>query len=124
MPGPNAGSNANAGSLHVQMQSRFIRLYPEQAPNVEASLPLLSCGGAANGGAGGARMGPFELVRKGGLMLAEGAEQLRVPGAEGARARRRSAWRSRCWTARRWTGSRRGWGADRGGGACAGTKAS
>jgi glycine/D-amino acid oxidase-like deaminating enzyme len=24
-----AGSNANAGSLHVQMQSRFMRIYPE-----------------------------------------------------------------------------------------------
>ncbi len=43
--GTNAGSNANAGSLHVQMQSRFMRLYPDQVPNVEASLPLLSRGG-------------------------------------------------------------------------------
>jgi len=33
------GITANAGSLHVQMQSRFIRLRPEHAPNVERSLP-------------------------------------------------------------------------------------
>ncbi len=25
----NAGSGANAGSLHVQLQSRFMRLYPD-----------------------------------------------------------------------------------------------
>ena len=38
--GENAGSTANAGSLHVQMQSRFIRLYPDHAPNVERALPF------------------------------------------------------------------------------------
>ena len=36
--GLNVGSNANVGSLHVQLQSRFLRLFPDQAPNVEASL--------------------------------------------------------------------------------------
>lgn len=35
-----AGSTANAGSLHVQMQSRFMRLYPEAVPALERSLPL------------------------------------------------------------------------------------
>ena len=35
-----AGSAANAGSLHVQMQSRFIRLYPQLAPGVERDLPM------------------------------------------------------------------------------------
>jgi glycine/D-amino acid oxidase-like deaminating enzyme len=35
-----AGSTANAGSLHVQMQSRFIRLYPQLAPEVERDLPM------------------------------------------------------------------------------------
>jgi glycine/D-amino acid oxidase-like deaminating enzyme len=34
------GSTANAGSLHVQMQSRFIRLYPDLAPGVERALPM------------------------------------------------------------------------------------
>jgi glycine/D-amino acid oxidase-like deaminating enzyme len=74
--GQNAGSGANAGSLHVQLQSRFIRLYPEQAPNVEASLPLY-LQAVREWERLDAAHGPFELVRKGGLMLAEGADQLR-----------------------------------------------
>ncbi len=71
----NAGSTANAGSLHVQMQSRFIRLYPEHAPNVERSLPYYKqaarCWGTLE-----ASLGDMHLVRKGGLMLAESAEQM------------------------------------------------
>jgi len=71
----NAGTTANAGSLHVQLQSRFMRLYPEQAPNVEASLPLY-LRAVREWDALEASHGPFEMVRKGGLMLAEDAEQL------------------------------------------------
>lgn len=74
--GINAGSTANAGSLHVQLQSRFIRLYPDQAPNVEASLPLY-LQAVREWERLDAALGPFDLVRKGGLMLAEGDEQLR-----------------------------------------------
>jgi glycine/D-amino acid oxidase-like deaminating enzyme len=73
--GTNAGSNANAGSLHVQMQSRFMRLYPDQVPNVEASLPFYRAA-ADEWVALEEWLGSFELVRKGGLMLAEGTEQL------------------------------------------------
>ena len=82
--GTNAGSNANAGSLHVQMQSRFMRLYPDQVPNVEASLPFYRAA-ADEWVALEARLGPFELVRKGGLMLAEGADQLAFLEAKAAR---------------------------------------
>lgn len=74
--GENAGSTANAGSLHVQLQSRFIRLYPDQAPNVEASLPLYLAA-VAEWDRLEAEHGPFEMMRAGGLMLAEGEEQLR-----------------------------------------------
>lgn len=74
--GTNAGSDANAGSLHVQLQSRFIRLFPEKAPNVEASLPLYLQAVALWDDLE-ARLGPFQMVREGGLMLAETAEQLR-----------------------------------------------
>lgn len=71
----NAGSTANAGSLHVQMQSRFLRLYPEHAPNVEAALPLYKH--AADLWVQlEQQIGSCELVRQGGLMLAEGAEQM------------------------------------------------
>ncbi|WP_431300232.1 NAD(P)/FAD-dependent oxidoreductase [Tabrizicola sp. BL-A-41-H6] len=82
--GLNAGSNANAGSLHVQLQSRFIRLYPEQAPNVEASLPLY-LQSVREWERLDALHGPFELVRKGGLMLAEGEDQLRFLEHKAAR---------------------------------------
>jgi len=82
--GVNAGSTANAGSLHVQLQSRFIRLYPEQAPNVEASLPLYLAA-VREWERLEAAHGPFELVRKGGLMLAEGDAQLRFLEAKAKR---------------------------------------
>ncbi|NEX46686.1 NAD(P)/FAD-dependent oxidoreductase [Pseudotabrizicola algicola] len=85
--GENAGTWANAGSLHVQMQSRFMRLYPDQVPAVEASLPLYKAA-AEEWVRLDALYGPFELVRKGGLMLAEGADQLRF--LEG-KARREAA---------------------------------
>ena len=73
--GLNAGSNANAGSLHVQLQSRFLRLYPDQAPNVEASLPLYLAATRV-WDALDRRLGGVELVQKGGLMLAESTAQL------------------------------------------------
>ncbi len=73
--GVNAGSDANAGSLHVQMQSRFMRLYPDQVPNVEAALPFYRAA-AEEWVKLDAALGGVELVRKGGLMLAETADQL------------------------------------------------
>lgn len=82
--GGNAGSDANAGSLHVQLQSRFIRLFPEKAPNVEASLPLY-LRAVAMWDDLEARFGPFQMVRNGGLMLAESAKQLRFLEAKAAR---------------------------------------
>ncbi|WP_374433489.1 NAD(P)/FAD-dependent oxidoreductase [Tabrizicola sp.] len=82
--GENAGTWANAGSLHVQMQSRFMRLYPDQVPAVEASLPLYKAA-AEEWVRLDAKFGPFELVRKGGLMLAEGSDQLRFLEAKARR---------------------------------------
>ncbi|MEL6207480.1 MAG: FAD-dependent oxidoreductase [Pseudomonadota bacterium] len=73
--GINAGSGANAGSLHVQMQSRFLRLFPDQAPNVEAALPLYKQAARVWADLED-RIGPCDLVRKGGLMLAEGDDQM------------------------------------------------
>lgn len=71
----NAGTTANAGSLHVQMQSRFMRLYPDQVPNVEAALPFYKAA-ADMWAALEQTMGPFDFVRQGGLMLAESNAQL------------------------------------------------
>lgn len=73
--GTNAGSDSNAGSLHVQMQSRFMRLYPDQVANVESALPFYR--EAAHTWARlDEELGGLDLVRKGGLMLAESADQL------------------------------------------------
>lgn len=73
--GRNAGSNANAGSLHVQLQSRFLRLFPDQVPNVESSLPSYLAA-VREWQRLDQRLGGVELVQRGGLMLAESAEQL------------------------------------------------
>jgi glycine/D-amino acid oxidase-like deaminating enzyme len=85
--GRNAGSTANAGSLHVQLQSRFLRMFPEQAPNVEASLPLYLAA-VEECVRLDARYGPFDLVHEGGLMVAESEQQLRVLAGKAARERR------------------------------------
>lgn len=82
--GLNAGSNANAGSLHVQLQSRLLRLFPALAANVEASLPLY-LEAVAEWARLDRRFGPFELVREGGLMLAETPDQLAFLEAKAAR---------------------------------------
>lgn len=86
--GQNAGSDANAGSLHVQMQSRFMRLYPDQVANVEAALPFYKAA-AEQWVALDQRLGPFELVRNGGLMLAESPEQLTFLEAKATREARK-----------------------------------
>ncbi|MEE4277278.1 MAG: FAD-dependent oxidoreductase [Halieaceae bacterium] len=82
--GVNAGTTSNAGSLHVQLQSRFMRLYPEQAHNVEASLPFY-LEAVREWERLATELGPIDLVRKGGLMLAESAEQLDFLAAKAQR---------------------------------------
>ena len=66
-----SGTVANAGSLHVQMQSRFIRMYPDQVPGLERSLPLYVA--ATHRWAELARElgADIELKQSGGLMVAE-----------------------------------------------------
>jgi glycine/D-amino acid oxidase-like deaminating enzyme len=70
------GSNANAGSLHVQMQSRFMQLYPHLVPGLEGTLHLYPKAArywAKMEEETGER---FELKYSGGLMVAESSEQL------------------------------------------------
>lgn len=71
----NAGSHANAGSLHVQMQSRFLRLNPHLADNLESSLPLYLSAVRAWEDLD-RTIGGVELTREGGLMLAETDQQM------------------------------------------------
>ncbi len=73
--GAHSGTTANAGSLHVQLQSRFIRMYPELVPNLERSLPLYPAG-AARWRELAAELGAdMEIKQSGGLMVAEDEAQ-------------------------------------------------
>jgi glycine/D-amino acid oxidase-like deaminating enzyme len=67
-PGSGA-SGANAGSLHVQLQSHLARL-PEAGRNRAAAILPLSLAGVERWSAISAEFGGFELRRQGGLMLA------------------------------------------------------
>lgn len=70
------GSNANAGSLHVQMQSRFMQLYPQNVPGMERQLPLYPKA-VRYWQAFEKKLGAdFELRKNGGLMVAESRDQL------------------------------------------------
>jgi glycine/D-amino acid oxidase-like deaminating enzyme len=70
------GTNANAGSLHVQMQSRFMRLYPQNVPGMEQQLPLYPKA-IAFWQAFERKLGAdFDLKLTGGLMVAESQDQL------------------------------------------------
>jgi len=62
-------SGANAGSLHVQLQSHLARL-PEAGRNRAAAILPLSLAGVERWSAISAEFGGFELRRQGGLMLA------------------------------------------------------
>ncbi|MFZ4530536.1 MAG: NAD(P)/FAD-dependent oxidoreductase [Alsobacter sp.] len=85
--GRHSGTTANAGSLHVQMQSRFIRLHPDLAPNVERSLPLYVAG-AARWRELAAELGADrEIKQSGGLMVAEDEAQFSFLAAKCARER-------------------------------------
>jgi glycine/D-amino acid oxidase-like deaminating enzyme len=82
-----AGSTANAGSLHVQMQSRFIRMYPDQVAGVEASLPLYVAA-AKRWAELETELGTsFELKASGGLMVAETPESYEFLARKCARER-------------------------------------
>src|SRR5262245_59001159 len=73
--GRHAGTIANAGGLHVQLQSRFMRLYPEMVPAFEETLPFYPRA-VRHWQALAARLGEdIELAVTGGLMVAESQEQ-------------------------------------------------
>lgn len=73
--GRHAGTIANAGGLHVQLQSRFMRLYPEMVPAFEETLPFYPLA-VRHWERFAGRLGEdIELAITGGLMVAESAEQ-------------------------------------------------
>lgn len=86
--GLGGGSTANAGSLHVQMQSRFMRLYPENVPGMERQLPLYPKAVRFWQELERKLGADFELKKKGGLMVAEDAAQLAFLHRKAERERR------------------------------------
>lgn len=86
--GRGAGSASNAGSLHVQMQSRFMRLYPENVPNMELQLPLYPKAVAFWRELASSLNADFDLKMTGGLMVAESQAQLDFLGLKAKRERR------------------------------------
>lgn len=85
--GRHSGTNANAGSLHVQMQSRFIRLYPELVDNLERSLALYPAGAQRWRDLASELDADMEIKASGGLMVAEDASQLAFLARKCARER-------------------------------------
>src|SRR5829696_2332665 len=65
------GTTANAGSLHVQMQSRFMRLYPQNVAGMEQQLPLYPKAVAFWQELQRKLDADFDLKVTGGLMVAE-----------------------------------------------------
>lgn len=85
--GRHAGTTANAGSLHVQMQSRFLRMYPEQIANLERSLPLYPRAAKLWAELAVELGADIELKASGGLMVAEDERQFAFLAEKCARER-------------------------------------
>jgi glycine/D-amino acid oxidase-like deaminating enzyme len=83
-----SGSTSNAGSLHVQMQSRLIRLFPHLVAGLEQALPLYPLA-VRHWQDLEARLGEhIGLSISGGLMVAEDAAQLEFLEGKCAREER------------------------------------
>src|SRR5690606_13351724 len=85
--GRGGGSTANAGSLHVQLQSRFMRLYPQNVPGMERQLPLYPKAVRFWREFEAKLGGGFDLKMTGGLMVAESQDQLAFLRTKAARER-------------------------------------
>ncbi len=85
--GHHSGSTANAGSLHVQMQSRNIRLSPHLIPDLEQTLPMYPRAVEAWKELAVHLETDIELKVEGGLMVAENSEQLEFLNRKCARER-------------------------------------
>src|SRR5262245_65402697 len=70
------GTTANAGSLHVQMQSIFLERFPQFVPGLESQLPLYKSAAAYWKGFQSALGADCEVKISGGLMIAEDRRQL------------------------------------------------
>ncbi len=73
--GKGGGSTVNAGSLHVQLQSRFMRMYPDQVPAIERNLHLYPKAVNYWKELEKKLRADFDLKMTGGLMIAENQDQ-------------------------------------------------
>ena len=78
--GRDSGSTANAGSMHVQMQSRLVRLFPERLPAYKKTLSLYPLAIEFWREIADRLDEDVELVITGGLMVAEDADHLESLG--------------------------------------------
>ena len=85
--GLDAGSAANAGSLHVQMQSRLLREFPDLGAAVERELPVYVRAVAAWHRLSAELADDVGMVVGGGLMVAEDDRQLGFLADKAARER-------------------------------------
>lgn len=74
--GRESGSTANAGSLHVQMQSRLMRMFPERLPDYLKTLPIYPRAADYWAVIANELNEDIELRFGGGLMIADNEEQL------------------------------------------------
>lgn len=74
--GRDSGTTANAGSMHVQMQSRLVRLFPERLPAYKRTLSLYPMAVDFWKDIASELDEDVELVFAGGLMVAEDADNL------------------------------------------------
>jgi glycine/D-amino acid oxidase-like deaminating enzyme len=81
------GTTTNAGSLHVQMQSRFMRMHPDQVPALESGLHLYPKAVRFWFEFQRHLDADFGLKASGGLMVAESREQLDFLAAKAERER-------------------------------------
>jgi glycine/D-amino acid oxidase-like deaminating enzyme len=81
------GTTTNAGSLHVQMQSRFMRMHPDQVPALESGLHLYPKAVRFWFELQRHLDADFGLKASGGLMVAESREQLDFLAAKAERER-------------------------------------
>lgn len=82
------GSTANAGSLHVQLQSRLMRLFPERLPDYEKVLPMYPRAVDFWTGLAARLPEDIEIRIGGGLMVAETEGQLEALAAKIEREQR------------------------------------
>ena len=86
--GHQSGSIVNAGSLHVQMQSRFMRMFPDLIPDYEPIMPIYPLAVDYWQDINDGLDEHIEFQVNGGLMVAENQEQMDFLASKSKRERK------------------------------------